>query len=611
MDESEQTEGASGVASEPKAGVMGRAVSLVKNAGIDPFPLRHTLKNYSLSKARADAKAAMNVALLDFPQGMAYAMIAGLPVQVGIYCSAMASLTGPLLASSRFVMLGPTNATAVLLMSALLSLNLPPEVSAMQVLPLLLLMVGVFMILGAFLRVASLIQYISRAVVTGYITAAALLIIVNQLKHILNIEVERAPSFFEVSLSTIGHLGNTHWPSLLVAVLTLGIYLPVKRYLKALPNVAFTLVAVSLLVAGFEHWGMEAVHKIDAIPAGGWVFGLPEFKWSWMSQMANAAFAVAFLSILESSSIAKTLAARSGDRVNMNQQMLSIGTANMVNAFGSGMAVSGSLTRSMLNYSGGARTPMASFFSGTILVVGLFTIGRFIQYIPQPALAALVLAVGISLINREQIRIMMRSTRADATAFLVTFLSGLILSLDTAIYLGAAASIILFLRKASKPALEEIAFNEQGELSRVDAGGEKKPEIAIVHVEGDMFFGSAEIFLDQTRLLVQDAKEKILILRLRNARHLDATSAMAIGDFIRFAESKGSHVLVSGAHPEIETVLRRSGAMDILGEENFFRYRPENPNFSTRDALKRAQSILGDRKADITLYAKPKDEKEA
>lgn len=590
-------------------GIIATCKRLAKGAGIDPFPLRKTLRGYNFSKARADSRAAVNVALLDFPQGMAYAMIAGLPVQMGIYCSALASLTGPLLASSRFIMIGPTNATAVLLLSAMVSLNLPAGVTTLQVLPLLLLMVGVFMLIGAFLRVASLVQYISRAVVTGYITAAAMLIIVNQVKQVLQLDIPRAPSFIEVCKLTAAHIHELHWGALLVGVLSLAIYIPAKRYLKALPNVAFTLIVISGLMPLLESWGIQGVAMIDPIPADGWNFSMPHFNFDIMSQMANAAFAVAFLSILESSSIAKTLAARSGDRVNINQQMLSIGFANVINAFGSGMAVSGSLTRSVLNFASGARTPIASMFSGLILIVGLFALGRYIEYIPRPALAALVIAVGISLINREQIRIMMRATHADATAFLVTLISGLLFSLDTAIYLGAAASIILFLHKVSKPDLEEIAFNESGELSAApQKSKEQKPEISIVHVEGDLFFGSAEIFLDQTRLLVQDDRLKIIILRLRNARHLDATSALAVGDFIRFANKQGSHILVSGVQPAVETVLRRSGMMEVIGEENFFAYVAENPNISTRNALKRAQELLGGQKADITLFAKPKAE---
>ena len=160
-----------------------KIISALRGSELRIFPLKDVLKDYTFAKAKADSRAAVNVALLDFPQAMAYALIAGLPVQLGIYCSALSSITGPILASSRFVMLGPTNATAVMLLSAFLTLGYD-QAQAMATLPVLLLMVAGFMILGAFCKVASIVQYVSRSVVTGYITAAACLIIVNQLKTV-------------------------------------------------------------------------------------------------------------------------------------------------------------------------------------------------------------------------------------------------------------------------------------------------------------------------------------------------------------------------------------------------------------------------------------------
>lgn len=602
-----ETEVSETTTTRPGNGLWAWWLTALKATGIDFFPLRHTLRRYRLGDARADVRAAFNVALLDFPLGMAYALIAGLPVQVGIYGAALASITGPLFASSRFVMLGPSNATAVLLMSVFLGLNLPPGTSPMEVLPLLLVLVAVFIMTAGLLRAASLIQYVSRAVVTGYVTVAALLIIVNQLKYVLAIKVPPANSLVEVSVATFSRLDEAHGASLLVGVLTLSIFLPARRYLKALPNVALTLIAMALLMPLLRGCGLGEVAMLESIQPGAWALRVPRLDFDLLSQLAQPAFALAFLAILESSSIAKSLAARAGDRLDVNQQMFSLGIANMVNAFGSGMVASGSLTRSMVNFTSGARTPVASVFSGCLLVLGLWSVGQFIGYIPRPALAALVIAVGSSLISREQIRIMLRTTPGDAATFGATFVSGLLFPLDMAIYFGALVSIVLFLRKVSRPELDEMVFNEQGELSPLERENSRMPEISIVHVEGDLFFGSAEIFLDQMRLLVQDDKHKIIILRLRNARHLDATSALVIGDLIRLARSLGSHVLVSGVHPEIERVLRQSGMMALLGEAHCFRHVPENPNLSTRDALKRAQELLGDEKANITLFAKPKE----
>lgn len=581
-------------------------VRYLKSTGLEPFPIWKTLRGYRWSKAKADGRSAVNVALLDFPQGMAYALIAGLPVQMGIFCSALSSITGPLWASSRFIMLGPTNATAVLLLSAFLTLGYSPE-EAVVALPVLLIMVGLFMVLGAVLRVAAITRYVSRAVIVGYITAAAFLIIVNQLKTVFGLHVPKAGTFAESLWNLVLGLGGIQWESVLVSALTLACYLPLRRYARGLPTVALTLAATAALTALAAPLGLHP-EMLQPINATEWPLSPPVLNWHELNTLAGAALAVSFLSLLESSSIAKTLAAQSGERVDINQQMLSMGAANFACAFGSGMAVSGSLTRSVLNYRSGAATALSSVFSGLLLIAGLFVLGGMVGYIPRASLATLVILVGLSLINRREIGVIIRTTRSDATVFGATFGFGLLLPLDTAIAVGAVLSIALFVRKAARPALNEISFDDTGNMRESEIGT-RRPEIAIVHVEGDLFFASSDLFLEQMRRLVAHPSQRAIILRLRNAYHLDATAALTIMDLIRFARKQNCAFLVSGAHGEVETIFQRSGLMEELGRENFFRYREENPNLSTRDALRRAQEITGIRSADITIFAADQKEK--
>tara|TARA_R100000027_G_scaffold61554_4_gene52990 strand:- start:2484 stop:4109 length:1626 start_codon:yes stop_codon:yes gene_type:complete len=534
---------------------------------------------------------------------MAYALIAGLPVQMGVFCSALSSITGPFLASSRFIMLGPTNATAVLLLSAFLSLGYSPA-EAVVAMPLLLIMIGTFMVGGALLRISSITQFVSKAVIVGYISAAACLIIVNQLKTVLGLHVPRAATFAESLWNLLRGLAGTQWESALIAGITLAVYIPLKRFTRGIPVVALSLILTAVVVVLIRPLGVNP-EMLSPINAAAWPLSIPSFQWSHINQLAGSAMAVAFLSLLESSSIAKSLAAQAGDRVDVNQQMLSIGTAHFVCAFGSGMAVSGSLTRSALNFRSGAVTPVASIFSGTFLIIGLFLIGGLIGYIPRASLSMVVIIVGIGLINIKDIGVIARTTKSDFTVFLATFIGGLTLPLDTAIALGAITSIVLFVKKAARPDLKEISFDDRGNLTPEQAK-EKRPEIAIVHVEGDLFFASSDLFLEQMRRLVGHENQRAIILRMRNARHLDATAALTIIELIRFAKKNNCAFLVSGAHEEICKIFQRSGLMDELGEENFFRYSEGNPNLSTRDALKRAQQITGLTSADITIFAAEK-----
>ena len=214
----------------------------------------------------------------------------------------------------------------------------------------------------------------------------------------------------------------------------------------------------------------------------------------------------------------------------------------------------------------------------------------------------------------RHIRICLRSTGDDATVLIITFITTLLAPLHVAIFIGVAISISLFLRKASRPYLVEYEFTDQGELLEM---GEKRkrpiPAISIVHVEGDLFFGAAELFRTQIQRTISDPAIQVIILRLKNARHLDATSVLALEDLIRFMRDKGLHLIVSGASRQVYGVLKKSGVLLTLqegcdrkaGESNVFLSNPRNPNLSTRDALRRAQRLLGTDQADIRIFYDP------
>jgi len=570
------------------------------------IPLLGHLRSYSWEQFKADLKASLNVSLLDFPQGMAYAMIAGLPVQFGIYSSAIGSILGPVFASSRYLMLGPTNASAVLLFSALMAFEVSPE-QKLAMIPLLLLMVGGFLVFGTMIQAHTILQFVSRSVVTGYITAAALLIIVKQLKYILSVETEGTVTFFESLVAVVRHLPEAQSEPLVLAVITMGLYPLTRRTIRFLPAVAVTLVLVSLV-----NWLLqETVYAspcLDPLPMGTWPLSVPEFRMTWLYDLASPAVAIAFLSLLESSSIAKTLAARAGENVNIRQQMISMGIANFGNAFGSGMPVSGSLTRSALNYQSGARTPVASMVSGSLLVAGVLLLGPMIGHIPKSALAALVVMVGLSLINLETIRVVVGTTRSDMVTFFTTFIGGLIFPLDLAIYMGVGVSLLFFLKYVARPEIVEYAFDREGRLGEIpEPEKEKRPAISIIHIEGDLFFGAADLFLEEMRRLVARPEVQVIILRLRNARNMDASAALAFMEMVRFAREKKRHVLISGVHPKVEQILESSGVLAFLGEEHVFRSTPQNLTLSTRNALKKAQEFLGRPDADIVLLAPAKE----
>jgi SulP family sulfate permease len=316
----------------------------------------------------------------------------------------------------------------------------------------------------------------------------------------------------------------------------------------------------------------------------------------------SAALAISILGMLEAVSLGKTLAAKSGQRVDPNQELVSMGMANLANSLFGAMPGSASFARSGANFQSGGRTQVSSLLSSGIVLLALFFVTTIINDIPVPCLAAHLIRIGVKLINREQIRIAWRSTKSDAIVLVITVGAAFFLKLDAAIYVGIGTSLALFLRKASAPSLVEYGFDAAGNLSELDDTKQRRNDaISIVHVEGELFFGAADLFQEQVRLLSNDAKIRVIILRMKNARHLDATSVMSLLELHEYLVKSGRFLLVSGINPEVDEVLRASGAYEKIGADNIF---PGEANLtaSTKKALLRASHLLQTRKADVRIF---------
>lgn len=582
---------------------------------LQPFPLKGMLRGYTRDFAKSDTRAGLDGALMAIPQGMAFAVVAGLPLSYGVTCSAVACVVGALLMSSRHSIYGPTNATAFMIASYFAAY---PEIDRLQSMPMLVFLVGALLVLGAYFRVADLAQYISRTVVVAYLTGAAVQMLVHQMPIILGLYASRntAPpqggSLFSELYHTVTNLAHVDWLTLLVSLITLGVYIGFRRLGRRWPALALTLICMGVVTFGLQKIGWHVATYANATFT--WRDLLPPFPdftggnaSSQFSQLFALALSLAFVATLENSAMARTLASRSGHRVDSNQDMLSLGAANLACAYFSGMPASHSLTRSMAAFESGAVTPISAIVSGTFCLLASLAVGPLVAYIPRCSLGVLVMSVAVSLIHPKQIRICCKATGSDAMVFIITFIATMMVPLHVAIFTGVGLSIILYLRKASQPSLVEYEFNKEGNLAEARGGAQRQhPSISIVHVEGDLFFGAAELFRTQIQRTCRDANLSVIILRLKNARHLDATSVMALEELVRALRSTGRDLIISGAGKDVYRVLRDSGALDTVGRENFFMGSAQNPNISTRNALKRAQQIIGVRDAEVQIYYDPR-----
>tara|TARA_B100002019_G_scaffold131758_1_gene113256 strand:- start:3408 stop:5180 length:1773 start_codon:yes stop_codon:yes gene_type:complete len=577
------------------------------------LPISNILKKYSFNFLIHDFKAALNVALLAIPQGMAYALVSGLPIQYGLLGSAVSAIIGSLFSNSKFITLGPTNATAVLLFGVFASIGIinqdgMAESSAIFLLPWIIILSGIFLIVASLLKISFMIQFVSRTVITAYVTAAACLIIANQGKHVFGLELESTEdlgTFWQIAYATVLALGNISPSAITVSMITAVIFCLLQFKLKTFPNVASTLLLSSLINFFFKDF-IGDVQTLDNFDSSLGIVSTLNFNIliQNIDIILWASVAISLLCLLEGLSIGKSLAARDGKRIETNQETFSIGMGNIGCSLFSGMPASGSLTRSTLNIQSGAKTGVSNLLAGFLVLAGYFLLGSSVNYIPVPALATLVIFIGASLIKGRQIQAVSRATRSDAITFTVTLLVGFIFSLQMAIFVGVITSILLFLRKVAEPEMVEYGYNDDGELAELSTKSRRpEPEVSIVHVEGELFFAAADLFYEQMRRVGEDPNLRVLILKLLNAHHLDATSVMALEELLDYLKEKNCHVLLCEVRRDVLRILKNSGVLSRMNRRNIFPHTISNPTLSTAKAIKRAKFLTTGERTKVTIFA--------
>ena len=463
-------------------------------------------------------------------------------------------------------------------------------------------------------RVSFIVQFVSRTVITGYITAAACLIVANQGRHVLGISTtDDAPpsTFLGIIYFLSTHLELISLPAVILSGITVAIYFLLKIFSPSLPSVAGALVVASISGHFMETLGLPVI-CLENFSLGNDLLILPSLELLTVHGplILSTSLAVCLLCLLEGLSIGKSLSARAGGRIDTNQETFSIGMGNLGCSLFSGMPASGSLTRSTLSVASGAKSNMANLLTGLIILVGVFLLNDFVRFVPLCSLATLVIFIGLSLVKFRQIKTVARATRSDAFAFAVTLVVGLVFSLQLAIFSGVITSILLFLRKVAQPQLVEYGYTAEGDLAEASVHTKRaEPEVFIVHVEGELFFAAADLFYEQIRRVGEDPNQKVLVLKMLNAHNMDATSVLALEELLEYLKEKDCHVILCEVRKDCLRILKNSGVLSRMNRRNVFPYIPSNPTLSTAKAIRRSKSLIVGGQAKVTIVAEGQKEK--
>ena len=536
----------------------------------DFIPFLSWIRAYGRRHVKADLVAGLTVAVVAVPQSMAYALIAGLPVQYGLYASIIPAIIGSLWGSSAHLITGPTTATSLVVFSIIAGLAQPGSSDYLQMAFLLALMAGGIRIAMGMARLGNLLNFVSHSVILGFTAGAGVLIAFNQLPSLLGLHVAKSSMFVESLLNTISHVHETHIITFILGLTTTVIIVAVKRFLPSWPGTLVALVVVGAIVAVFQ-LDAHGVVVVGTVPRSLPPIHLPGLsRGVEIGNLAPGALAIALLGLMEAISSAKAIAAKTHQRLNINQEFIGQGLANVAASLFSGYPVSGSFTRSALNFRTGGKTPMSGVFSGVAIAVVLLIAAPLAAALPVAALAGVLVVVAYEMVDKEGIMRAVRATRADGAVLLVTFLSTLFIQVEFAIYVGVLLSIGLHLAKTAHPRIYSNVPDLQTGKMVGTARGRICCQMDIVTVEGAVFFGSVTFVLeDLERRLRNHPRMANLLIRLHQANILDASGIHALEVLLDEIRERDGGLYFAGVKPKIFQVLKNSGLLSEVGETHF------------------------------------------
>ncbi len=537
------------------------------------FPFLRWWPEVNRFSLRADAIAGLTGAVVVLPQGVAFATIAGMPPEYGLYAAMIPAVVAALFGSSRLLVSGPTTAASIVLYSTLSEMADPGTANYVYLALTLTFMVGLIQLGMGLARLGHLVNFISHSVIIGFTTGAAILIVSSQLRHFFGLYIPPGQPFHEILHTLYRNFAHINIATTLVGVGTVVVGLGIKRFYPRVPYMIVAIVFGSLMAYGINTFTDNFVALIGVVPAAFPPLSSPNFSFYTWQQLAPAALAVTLFALTEAVSIARSLAARTGELVDGNQEFIGQGLSNLAGAFFSGYVATGSFNRSGVNYEAGARTPMASIFAAFMLILVLYMVGHLLAYLPKAAMAGVLFLVAAGIIDVGHIRTILKASPSDSVVLVVTFFATLLLALDFAIMLGVLLSLVIYLHRASRPRVLVRVPDPRQPKRRfsTDPSLPQCPQMKLIRIDGAVFFGAVNYVSERLRIIYKrDPEQKHLLILARPVSFIDVAGAEMLVREHRQRKATGGGIYFHQLQDSAQKILRKSGFLTEIGEDHFF-----------------------------------------
>ena len=545
----------------------------------DLMPFRRWAPMLDRKTVSADLLAGLTGAIVVLPQGVAFATIAGMPPEYGLYAGMVPAIVAALFGSSWHLVSGPSTAASLVLFSSLSLLAEPGTETYVSMALTVAFMVGLLEIVMALFKLGTIVNFISHSVVIGFTAAAGVLIAVNQVKNYFGLAVPRGAHFHEVFHHLFTHLEDIALPATAVSTVTLGVGIVCRRWLPKVPYMIPAIAAGAVVAWFFNRAVPGSVATMGALPASLPPLSAPSFDPEMWRKLAPVSIAMTMFALTEALSIARALAVRSGQHIDANQEFFGQGLSNIAGAFLSGYVATGSFNRSGMNWEAGARTPLAAALSGVLLMGAVLLVAPYASLLPLPAMAGVLFLVAWGLIDRHHIAQIFKTSSSETAVLAVVFLAALFLELEIAIFLGVMLSLLLYLNRTSNPLIIPRVPDPMSAGRKFTTAGPGLPEcrqLRIVRMDGSLFFGAVNSFQETLRGYESEIPDtRFLAIVMSGVNFVDLAGAEALVQMAKRWRARGGGLYLIRVKDRVMETLEKGGYLEEIGRDNIFASKTE------------------------------------
>ncbi len=536
------------------------------------LPALSWLQAYQRPWLTADLLAGITVAMMLIPQAMSYAMLAGVPPYMGLYASVLPLIIYALFGTSRHLAVGPVAMVALLVASGVAVLAEPGSPEYIELVITLALMIGVIQLLMGVFRLGFLTNFMSHPVISGFTSAAALIIGFSQLAALTGLVLPRTENIFLLSWLTLTNAANVHLLTFTLGLSGVMFLLAMKKWLPKLPA-AMLLMIISTLLVWLGQWQLQGVRVVGQVPAGLPDFALPSLAWGNVQALLPMALTISFIAFMESIAVAKKIANEQGYAIKANQELVGLGLANVAASVFRGMPVTGGFSRTALNTSAGAKTPLAAMITALVVGLSLLTLTPLFFYIPMASLAAVIMVAVINLFDWHEVKHLWQVKREDLALWGLSFAATLVLGVKLGILLAIVGSMLWFVIKTTRPHYAVLGQLPGTDLWRNQARypeAQSLPGLLALRFDAQFYYGNVSFFQEVVaEQLAKGQGWRWVLLDASSINQLDSSADSALHDMVKSLRKQGIELHFAAVKGPVLDVMHRSGFIERLGEDHF------------------------------------------